>query len=315
MYKPELDTDKYCNIARQLAVLLVLLICVVLISVPPVSAQTSPGGEETDQLVYMREEEKLARDVYQVLGQSSQLPIFANIAESEQRHMDAVLAMLNMLGIADPVGENPPGVFSDSTLQSLYDQLIAQGAAGSLEALEVAIFIESTDISDLQNAIDTTTSTALARLYSNLLRGSQNHLSAFSNNLTALGGMSSGGQGNTPLDPGTAVYEPISQTLYIPAVDIADDSGQIIVYDILFRLVETLPVTFELVAINETVKTSSAIHSNYNSNTSILTLPRLIVGALAIDSLSDIEYSATFSLVQNVFGQILFSLSDITQIN
>lgn len=310
-----IEIEKYNRVCSELTALLALLIAAVLSYVPSVSAQASLAAGEIDQLVYMREEEKLARDVYQVLAEATQLPVFTTIAESEQRHMDAVLRMLNQFGITDPVGQNPPGVFSDAGLQSLYDQLSAQGSAGSLEALDVAIIIESTDIADLQTAIDTTTSTALVRVYSNLLRGSQNHLSAFTNNLIALGGTSPGGQGSTPVDPGTAVYEPISQTLYIPAIDIEDDSGQIIVYDILFRLVETLPVTFELVAINETSKSSNIAHASYDRESSTFNLPRLLVGALAIDSVSEIEYTASFGLVQNTDGQILFGLNEITRIN
>jgi hypothetical protein len=51
--------------------------------------------EEFSALLYMREEEKLARDVYLTLGAHWSLPIFQNIGQSEQAHMDAVKVLLD----------------------------------------------------------------------------------------------------------------------------------------------------------------------------------------------------------------------------
>ena len=76
-----------------------------------------PAEEST--LLYMREEEKLARDVYIALDQSWSEPVFENIAESEQRHMDTVLAKLNFFGIDDPVVSDEPGVFTDPAIGEL----------------------------------------------------------------------------------------------------------------------------------------------------------------------------------------------------
>ena len=47
----------------------------------------------------MREEEKLARDVYVALGDRWGLRVFENIARAEQRHMDAVVAQLDREGV------------------------------------------------------------------------------------------------------------------------------------------------------------------------------------------------------------------------
>ena len=56
---------------------------------------------EIDGLKFMREEEKLARDVYLALYEYWQLPIFSNIAGSESTHMEAVLTLLEKYEIAD----------------------------------------------------------------------------------------------------------------------------------------------------------------------------------------------------------------------
>ena len=61
----------------------------------------------------MREEEKLARDVYLAMDDLWGLRVFSQISWSEQNHMDAVLAVLDKYGVLDPVGDNPTGVFTD----------------------------------------------------------------------------------------------------------------------------------------------------------------------------------------------------------
>lgn len=57
---------------------------------------------EIADLTLMREEEKLARDVYWALGDIWTFRIFANISQSEQVHMDAMLALLEKYELQDP---------------------------------------------------------------------------------------------------------------------------------------------------------------------------------------------------------------------
>lgn len=285
-----------------------------LLFAPCLYAQLNLTQLEEQELLYLREEEKLARDVYTVLYASSSLQIFSNISQSEQRHMNAALTLLQTHGLTDPVGSNAAGVFTNSELQSLYDQLVAQGAASQIAALQVGVLIEETDIADLEAAIGNTDKPDVIRVYNNLLKGSRNRLSAFTNNLAALGGESNPGQGNSNLDPGTSVYEPISETLYIPALNFPDGQGGVVVYDVMFRLVETSPQTLELIAINTTNKLASDIHASYDPAKEILTVPRLQVGALSIDSVAQAQYSANLSLVENSPERILFSLVSLAQL-
>ena len=60
---------------------------------------------ELASLAFMREEEKLARDVYTNLYAKWGVSIFNNISKSEQTHMDAVLLLQPA-----HVGERLPGV-------------------------------------------------------------------------------------------------------------------------------------------------------------------------------------------------------------
>jgi len=135
--------------------------------------------EEIDGLVFMREEEKLARDVYLTFQSLYDLNIFANIAISEQAHTDAVLVLLERYGIVDPVGDNAVGVFGNEELQDLYDDLVAEGSESEQAALFVGCAIEEIDILDLEEYIDGTDHADLLKVYGNLLDGSCNHLRAF----------------------------------------------------------------------------------------------------------------------------------------
>ncbi len=136
-------------------------------------------GAEAATLSFMREEEKLARDMYLNMHELWSANLFGNIAKSEQRHMDAVKKLLDKYDIADPADPDSIGDFSNLELQALYDDLLVRGEISYLEALMVGALIEEVDIEDNENAIQETDNDDLAQLYENLLRGSRNHLRAY----------------------------------------------------------------------------------------------------------------------------------------
>lgn len=143
-------------------------------------------ADEAATLLWMREEEKLARDVYQALyAQWKQLE-FLRIANAEQKHFDALGARLTQYGLVDPALP-APGEFSQQALQEVYWQMIDQGSRSYVQALTAGATIEEIDIADLIAAIDATTNLAIKRTYENLLEGSKNHLRAFVGLLRSLG--------------------------------------------------------------------------------------------------------------------------------
>ncbi|MPL55121.1 hypothetical protein SDC9_00588 [bioreactor metagenome] len=141
----------------------------------------SINTDEKSNLVFMYEEEKLARDTYFYLYQKWQLVEFANIQKSEQSHMNAVENLLIKYKIDYP--KLAVGQFQNQDLQNLYNQLILQGNNSAIEALKVGATIEDVDINDLKNLSKTTTNTLILKVYSNLMCGSRNHLRAFSSAL------------------------------------------------------------------------------------------------------------------------------------
>lgn len=139
---------------------------------------------EVEHLVFMREEEKLAQDVYLTLYDQWGLPLFENIARSESSHTEAVKGLLDKYGIPDPAEASPTGVFANADLQQLYDELTEGGKASLSAALKVGGAIEEIDILDLQSALEETTTADIQRVYENLLKGSENHLRAFTSTLS-----------------------------------------------------------------------------------------------------------------------------------
>jgi len=138
---------------------------------------------ERDGLIYMRLEEKLARDVYFTLGKTYNQKMFVNIPESEQRHMDAVKALLDKYEIADPVTDNEIGSFINKDFKKLYDDLASKGQLSFKDAMLVGKEIEELDIKDLTERIEQTDNPDIKSVYENLKRGSENHLRAFTKHL------------------------------------------------------------------------------------------------------------------------------------
>lgn len=176
-------------------------------------AKEDLSNEEKAGLLQMREEEKLARDVYVVLYERWGQNVFNNISKSEQTHTDAVKTLLDRYEIADPVTNDEVGVFADPTLQQLYNDLVEQGDESIIEALKVGAIIEDLDIKDLDEFMLVTDNEDILVVYENLLKGSRNHLRSYIKNLERAGG----------------TYEPqfISEEQYSDIINANNETGVI----------------------------------------------------------------------------------------
>jgi len=145
------------------------------------------SGAEEHYITLMREEEKLARDVYLTLSEDWDLAIFANIAGSEQRHMDAVGSLIAKYGLIDPVVDDTVGAFTDPEFTKLYEGLVLQGRESVVDALQVGAFIEDLDIADLLAALEEVDNADITMVFEHLLQGSGNHYSAFTRLLAGWG--------------------------------------------------------------------------------------------------------------------------------
>ena len=161
---------------------------------------------ERIHLVFMREEEKLARDVYLALG--TMYPdsvIFGKIDDSEQRHTTAVKAMIEKYGHEDPNTNDNIGVYTGEDygwyFTEKYNLLVERASISELEAWYVGAFIEELDMMDINqcpkiivetdNGINEVTecgkiytdNSDIAKLYDSLLDGSDSHLEGYVKNI------------------------------------------------------------------------------------------------------------------------------------
>jgi len=142
-----------------------------MISQYPISNLT----EELKEWLYNQYgEEKMAHDVYLYAYEKYGTPVFKNIANSEQRHMDAIKALLDRYGII------PPSDYAKDT--ELSEQLKAKVDEGLEQALNVGVTIEEVDIKDIaklvKEAYDANAKDLVA-VYTNIAGGSYNHLRGF----------------------------------------------------------------------------------------------------------------------------------------
>lgn len=164
----------------------------------PGNRQSGAGGNKSiggtltpaqvDQLVRMREEEKLAHDVYVTLAQSSGLQIFNNIANAESQHMRAVEQLASRYSSAAAAANLPVGSFSDPQFQALYNSLVAAGNKSPIAAATVGAKIEEMDIKDLQTLLSQNPPQDVSKVLEHLQRASGQHLRAFTMELKRLGG-------------------------------------------------------------------------------------------------------------------------------
>lgn len=136
-------------------------------------------ADERADLILMREEERMARDLYRRFHEAWDVPIFANIAASEQRHFDAVGRLLDRYGVSDPSVGQQVGHYSEPRLQEAYDTWLARGLSSAQEAYAVGVELETGDIADLTAAVEATDQDPMHRVYGNLLEASERHLQAF----------------------------------------------------------------------------------------------------------------------------------------
>lgn len=159
-----------------------IIAIVILFSMNTFSQNISLAKNVINDMKFMVEEEKVARDVYEYLDETWNLRVFNNIKQSEQRHMEMMENLLSTNKVTYQLSDER-GVFYNEDLQKMYNDLVEKGSKSRNDALEVGKLIEVTDINDLENAIKNTTDTYIKQVYSNLLRASENHLQAFNRQL------------------------------------------------------------------------------------------------------------------------------------
>lgn len=134
---------------------------------------------EVEAILYLREVEKLARDVLRVLGEQWDAEVFRRVAESENTHTEAIKALIDRYKLWDPSSVTWDGYYNNEELLALYRQLVRQGERSRVEALRVGATIEEISILDLREYRAEADDEDVQMVYENLLRASRNHLRLF----------------------------------------------------------------------------------------------------------------------------------------
>ncbi len=178
------------------------------------ASTTKLDAVEASHLTFMREEEKLARDVYLTLaGLYPDQEVFNRIATtSEQTHTDTMRDKLALYNLPDPnpTTNNLPdsiGVFTGEEwgwyFTEKFGALTSKGSLSELDALYVGAFIEELDMNDIAVCpaimveagypkpcgLEYTDESGLINAYSSLIDGSENHLRAYVGQIEAVIGV------------------------------------------------------------------------------------------------------------------------------
>jgi len=158
----------------------ILIFIITAVSIFAFSKKVTLSDNEKNALLYMYEEEKLAKDVYSELGRMyPQMEIFSRISGAEVRHEQSVENVLKHYNIPLPQRGDRVGKFTNPHIQKLYDQLMSKGKKSVKDALEVGIMVEVTDIEDLDKYLNQANAPDVKALFEFLRDGSYNHYNAF----------------------------------------------------------------------------------------------------------------------------------------
>lgn len=139
--------------------------------------------EQISSLLYLIQEEKLARDVYTIMHQTRGIKKFYNILNAEENHQTLVATILEQYNIPNPNIDKDIGEFVDTELQNLYTTLLAQGKQSADQALNIGVAIETKDIEDIQQMLQIFDGKSdIKDVLQKLLLWSQRHLQAFTKN-------------------------------------------------------------------------------------------------------------------------------------
>ena len=161
---------------------LLATILVSTIVLTPIATAATPTTLTTSQkaaLKFLVEEEKLARDVYTYLSTKVTTRKFANIARSEQTHMNYMATLLTKYKLYNPTTSRKAGVFYNKDIQALYTSLTAEGAAGLVQAYGVGVKVEELDIKSIKDLLLAKMPADVKAALELMLAASYNHLEAF----------------------------------------------------------------------------------------------------------------------------------------
>jgi hypothetical protein len=142
---------------------------------------------EVEAILYLRESEKLARDVLLALDEQWDSEVLRRVAQAEDTHTEAIKALIDRYNLWDPSSVTWEGYYNNEELLALHRQFVRQGGRSAVDALVVGAQIQEISILDLREYRAETDDEDVQMVYENLLRASRNHLRVFAAQLQQQG--------------------------------------------------------------------------------------------------------------------------------
>lgn len=154
----------------------------------PKASTTILTDAEKNHVLWMREESKVARDLYTFLFNRWGIPVFKKKMVKEQVNMDRSLTIINKYGLTDPIVKDEQGIYSKENFRQMYVELAMRGNSSLPEALRAAAITEELDIMELEDALQNTiTNPDLKSIYNTMAVSSRNHLRAIIEQIQCMG--------------------------------------------------------------------------------------------------------------------------------
>jgi len=136
------------------------------------------GADEQRDLQRIREQRKLARDLYWDLAKHWGSLVLVRLGAAEQAHLNALDTLLDHYDLSDPVAGPAVGESGDPKFHALHAQIVEVGHRSEMAASQAGLLVEEMSLSDLAAARARTRRPEIAAVYDDLLRDSRNHLRA-----------------------------------------------------------------------------------------------------------------------------------------
>jgi len=148
---------------------------------PATASRVEAGNSDLDvyeawQVTWMYDQEKLARDLANKFLSRWGDPEFLTTAAAEQRHMDELLAVMNLYGLDPLIQTDTDGEFGDERHSDAFSSLMSRGWQSQRDAYIAAAYLEEWDIQEFTASIADSGETRLTEVYSWLLAGAREQL-------------------------------------------------------------------------------------------------------------------------------------------
>ena len=153
---------------------------------PPFDSTADLNADEIEFIYAVREDEKVARDLYKAFFDNYKLKTFENISKAEANHMKAAEKLLDYYEVEYPAASDY-GKFADTARQALYERYLQKGNT-AMEAFKVMVYLEEENIVSYNEVLKDITNPNIKLVIENLSKASENHLRAAVRQITALGG-------------------------------------------------------------------------------------------------------------------------------